>query len=111
MKIQEKEMLGLDVYQDPVKDHDYIVTVDVARGVGEDYSAFIVADITEFPHKIVAKYRNNEIKPMLFPNVIYEVSKSYNNAYILCEVNDVGDQVGLQSFNMTWNTKISSCAL
>ena len=44
-----KEMLDLDVYQDPVKDHDYIVTVDVARGVGEDYSAFIVADITEFP--------------------------------------------------------------
>ena len=88
-----KRNAGLDVYQDPVKDHDYIVTVDVARGVGEDYSAFIVADITEFPHKIVAKYRNNEIKPMLFPNVIYEVSKSYNSAYILCEVNDVGDQV------------------
>ena len=89
----KKRNAGLDVYQDPVKDHDYIVTVDVARGVGEDYSAFIVADITEFPHKIVAKYRNNEIKPMLFPNVIYEVSRSYNNAYILCEVNDVGDQV------------------
>ena len=88
-----KRNAGLDVYQDPVKDHDYIVTVDVARGVGEDYSAFIVADITEFPHKIVAKYRNNEIKPMMFPNVIYEVSRSYNNAYILCEVNDVGDQV------------------
>ena len=88
-----KRNAGLDVYQDPVKDHDYIVTVDVARGVGEDYSAFIVADITEFPHKIVAMYRNNEIKPMMFPNVIYEVSRSYNNAYILCEVNDVGDQV------------------
>jgi len=88
-----KRNAGLDVYQDPIKDHDYIVTVDVARGVGEDYSAFVVVDITEFPHKIVAKYRNNEIKPMLFPNVIYEVSKSYNSAYILCEVNDVGDQV------------------
>ena len=49
MKIQRKRNAGLDVYQDPVKDHDYIVTVDVARGVGEDYSAFIVADITEFP--------------------------------------------------------------
>ena len=89
----KKRNAGLDVYQDPVKDHDYVVTVDVARGVGEDYSAFIVADITEFPHKIVAKYRNNEIKPMLFPNVIYEVARSYNNAYVLCEVNDVGDQV------------------
>ena len=89
----KKKNAGLDIYQDPVKDHDYIITVDVARGVGEDYSAFIVADITEFPHKIVAKYRNNEIKPMMFPNIIYEIAKSYNSAYILCEVNDIGDQV------------------
>lgn len=50
-------------------------------------------DITEFPHKLVAKYRDNNIKPMLFPSVIYEVCKSYNEAFILCEVNDVGDQV------------------
>ena len=84
---------GLDVYEQPMKDHDYVCTVDVARGVGNDYSAFIVADITTFPHKIVAKYRNNEIKPMLFPNVIWEVVKQYNNAFVLCEVNDVGDQV------------------
>ena len=84
---------GLDVYFEPEKDHDYVVTVDVARGVGGDYSAFVVVDITNFPHKLVAKYRNNEIKPMLFPNVIWEVAKSYNGAFVLCEVNDVGDQV------------------
>ena len=52
------------------------MTVDVARGVSEDYSAFVVVDITEFPHKIVGKYRNNEIKPMIFPNVIWEVAKN-----------------------------------
>ena len=84
---------GLDIYEQPMKDHDYVCTVDVARGVGNDYSAFIIADITSFPHKIVAKYRNNEIKPMLFPNVIWEVVKQYNNAFVLCEVNDIGDQV------------------
>ena len=84
---------GLDVYLDVEDDHDYVVTVDVARGVSEDYSAFVVVDITEFPHKVVAKYRNNEIKPMLFPNIIWEVAKNYNNAFILCEVNDIGDQV------------------
>jgi len=70
-----------------------LITVDVARGVGSDYSAFTVVDITQFPHKVVAKYRNNEIKPMLFPSIIDEVGRSYNEAYILCEVNDVGDQV------------------
>ena len=84
---------GLDVYEEPVKDHDYVMTVDVARGVGEDYSAFVCVDITEFPHKVVAKYRNNDIKPMLFPNIIYEIAKKYNSAFILCEVNDIGDQV------------------
>jgi hypothetical protein len=84
---------GLDVHADPEEQHDYIITVDVARGVGNDYSAFTVIDITTFPHNVVGKYRNNEIKPMLFPSIIVDVAKSYNNAYILCEVNDVGDQV------------------
>ena len=84
---------GLDVYEQPKDNHDYMITVDVARGVGFDYSAFVVVDITEFPHRLVAKYRNNEIKPMLFPNIIWQVGKNYNNAYILCEVNDIGDQV------------------
>ena len=84
---------GLDVYEVCKEDHDYVITVDVARGVGGDYSAFVVIDITEFPHRVVAKYRNNEIKPMLFPNIIWEVAKSYNDGFILCEVNDVGDQV------------------
>ena len=84
---------GMDVYEAPQENHDYVITVDVARGVGEDYSAFVVVDITEFPHKVVAKYRNNDIKPMMFPNIIYQLAKSYNNAFILCEVNDVGDQV------------------
>jgi hypothetical protein len=88
-----KKNKGLDVYEDSKEHRDYVITVDVARGVGNDYSAFVVVDITEFPHKVVAKYRNNEIKPMLFPSIIHEVAKAYNSAFILCEVNDVGDQV------------------
>ena len=84
---------GLDIYEKTQKEHNYIVTVDVARGLGNDYSAFIVFDTTEFPYKVVAKYRNNEIKPMLFPNIILDVAKGYNNAYVLVEVNDIGDQV------------------
>ena len=84
---------GLDIYENPIKDHNYIITVDVARGLGNDYSAFIVFDTTEYPYKVVAKYRNNEIKPMLFPNIILDVAKGYNQAYLLIEVNDIGDQV------------------
>ena len=84
---------GLDIYERVKEDHNYIITVDVARGLGNDYSAFIVADVTEFPYKVIAKYRNNEIKPMLFPNIIRDIAKAYNNAYVLVEVNDIGDQV------------------
>ena len=88
-----KRNAGLDIYEDPIKEHNYIMTVDVARGLGNDYSAFIVFDTTEFPYKVVAKYRNNEIKPMLFPNIILDVAKGYNGAFLLIEVNDIGDQV------------------
>ena len=84
---------GFDVYESPIKDHNYLITVDVARGLGNDYSAFVVFDITNFPYKAVAKYRNNEIKPMLFPSIIADIGKAYNKAFILCEVNDIGDQV------------------
>jgi len=84
---------GLDIYENCIKDHNYMITVDVARGLGNDYSAFIVFDITQFPYKVVAKYRNNEIKPMLFPNIVHNVAKGYNNAFLLIEVNDIGDQV------------------
>ena len=84
---------GGDIFENPKSEHNYVVTVDVARGVEKDYSAFCVFDVTEFPYKLVAKYRNNTIKPMIFPSVIYEFAKAYNNAYILCEVNDIGDQV------------------
>ena len=84
---------GLDVYENPIEGHEYIMTVDVSRGMKLDYSAFLVFDITSYPHKLVAKYRNNEIKPMLFPDIIVQVAKQYNNTWILCEVNDIGDQV------------------
>ena len=84
---------GLDVHKRAEKDHEYIITVDVARGIGGDYSAFVVFDITTLPYQVVAKYRNNEIKPVLFPSVILQVCKEYNNPYILVEVNDIGDSI------------------
>jgi len=84
---------GLLIYENPIKDHDYIITVDTARGIDGDYSCFIVFDITTFPHRTVARYKNNEIKPMLFPNIIMDVANAYNQAYVLIEINDIGEQV------------------
>ena len=84
---------GLDIYEDPIKGHSYTMTVDVARGVDGDYSAFCLFDTTEVPYKLVAKYRNNTVKPLLFPDIISQTANAYNHAYVLVEVNDVGAQV------------------
>ena len=84
---------GVDIYEDPQENHYYCITVDTARGIGGDYSAFVVFDITEMPYKVVAKYRNNKIAPMLYPNVIAKVGQDYNNAFVLIENNDIGGQV------------------
>ena len=88
-----KTSAGLDMYEKPVKDNTYIIIADVSRGTNNDYSAFVVFDVTTVPYKIVAKYRNNEIKPLLFPNIIHDVALAYNQAYTLVEVNDIGEQV------------------
>ena len=84
---------GLDVYQEPIQNHTYVMICDVARGVGLDYSAFSVFDVSKQPYRQVAKYRKNDISPMLYPNVIYTTAKKYNDAFVLVEVNDIGQQV------------------
>ena len=65
---------GVDIYEKPKKNHTYVCTVDVARGTVKDYSAFLVFDVTQMPYKVVAKYRSNEIKPYVFPNIISKVA-------------------------------------
>ena len=84
---------SLDVYERPMINRVYSMVVDVAKGVGGDYSAFTLIDITETPYRVVAKYKNNQISPLLFPNVIYKIGTEYNDAYVLIEGN-VGEQVG-----------------
>ena len=80
----------LNVYQDRLEGHQYVITVDVSKGRGQDYSTFNVIDISTEPFKQVAVYRNNNISPMLFPDIIYKYAKSYNNAYVVVESNDQG---------------------
>ena len=84
---------GLDIFERPDKNKIYVSTVDVARGITKDYSAFIIFDVTQMPYRIVAKYRNNEIKPLVFPNIIEQTCKAFNRAHTLIEVNDLGGQI------------------
>ena len=91
--ITPKRSGGLDVYELPQKNHIYTLTVDVSRGLSNDYSAFVVIDVTKAPYKIVAKFRDNDIKPIVFPSIIERVAKHYNSAFVLIEINDLGQQV------------------
>jgi len=84
---------GLDIYEEPTEGRTYAMTVDTARGIGGDYSTFTTIDVTTVPYKMVAKYRDNKIAPLLFPNIINKVAKDYNSAHVLIEVNDIGQQV------------------
>ena len=83
----------LDVYEEPKKGHTYITVVDCSEGVGKDYSAFSIIDVTEIPYKHVAKFRDNKLSPLIFPTYIYNISNRYNRAFILVETNNVGQQV------------------
>mgnify|MGYP001457741706 FL=1 len=81
------------VYKEVEKKHDYVMTVDVSKGRGQDYSTFNVIDISVRPFEQVAVYRNNTISPLLFPNIIYKYAKLYNDAYVVIEANDQGSLV------------------
>jgi len=84
---------GLDVYEEPIKNALYCMVVDTAQGKEQDYSAISIFDISQIPYRQVAKYRSNQISPMLYPDIIFQIGKKYNMAWILLEVNDVGSQV------------------
>ena len=91
---------GLDLYEFPIKavrdedteeliskPHSYVIVADTAKGVGGDYSAFVIIDVASVPYKLVGKFRDNKIAPMLYPSVIYKVARDFNMAYVLIEVN------------------------
>ena len=100
---------GIDLYKKPQENHTYMLTADVSRGTSNDYSAFLVFDITQMPYTIVAKYRDNEIKPLIFPSKIYDIAQAYNKAFVLIEINDIGEQVAnTLQFDLEYDNLIMS---
>ena len=102
---------SLDVYENPIPNHDYIICVDVSRGLAQDYSAFVVIDITHAPWRLVAKYRDKDVRPMILPNIIYNVATNYNNAYVLTEVNDIGEAVAGSLYYDVEYENVLMCAM
>jgi len=88
-----KDSFGLDIYEMPDYKKQYICVFDVSEGVGGDYSALSIFDVSQYPIKQVAKYRNKTVAPLMFPDVIYRFARMYNNAWVLGETNNIGQQV------------------
>ena len=78
------------IYETKIEGHEYIMTVDVAKGRGQDYSTFTVIDVSVNPFKQVATFRDNNISPMLLPDIVYKYASAYNDAYVIVESNDQG---------------------
>lgn len=89
----KKSPEGLKIYSEPLKERLYSIIVDTSRGKGLDYSAFIVVDVTEVPYRTVATFRNNNIASMVYPTVVHQTARFFNQALTLIETNDVGQQV------------------
>lgn len=88
------QVLGdVKIYTKPIKGNQYIGVVDTSRGLGGDYSAVVMFDITQVPYRVVATYKNNRISPLVFPQIIRSMADQYNQAFILVEINDIGEQV------------------
>jgi len=94
--IYEKD--NFEFFEKPQKDHLYVISVDVSRGKHHDYSAFSVFDVTNMPYKVVATYKDNAISTLELPHLVYNTAKQYNDAFILIEVNDLGEEVS----NIIW---------
>ncbi len=84
---------GIKVYQAPIPEHTYAVVVDTSRGKGLDYSAFSVIDVTSLPYRQVCTYKDNNISPLVYPSIIKRIGDYYNQAYVLVEINDNGQQI------------------
>ena len=80
-------------YEKPKEGVRYVMTVDVSKGRGQDYSTFNVIRIDDLGFAQVCTYRNNLVSPMLFPDIIVKVATLYNNAMVVIENNDAGQVV------------------
>jgi len=84
---------GMKMYTKPEANKAYVCIADVSRGKGLDYSAFSIIDVSKMPYNQVCVYRNNTITPIDYADILFRVCKSYNNATVLVEINDIGEQV------------------
>ena len=85
------ERRGVDsniwIWEPPNYTKDYVISADVSRGDGTDYSAFHVMDVEDC--KQVAEYKG-KLSTRDFGNLLVNVATEYNNALLVIENASIG---------------------
>ena len=102
---EDVEILSIDdphwaVFESPQPNDSYAVGVDVAAGVGRDYSViFVMSKMTNSP---VAVWRSNTVEPTNLSEVIIDIATEYGDALVLVESNNFGGIVLNQMRHEGW---------
>ncbi len=75
------------VWKPPVNEGQYLMTADVARGDGSDYSVAQVYDIQTMEQ--VAEYQG-KITPDMFAPLLFSIGSEFNDALMVIENNSLG---------------------
>jgi len=75
------------IWRKPDYTRSYVVTADVARGDGEDYSAFHIIDVESCEQ--VASYKG-KIEPVDFGNMLIAFATEYNDAVLIVDNANIG---------------------
>ncbi len=86
---------ALWIWREAVDGHEYIVSADVAEGMGEngDNSCFQVIDCATLEQ--VAEFYSNTVPPYIFAQILNEIALYYNTALLVVE--DMGPGVAVLS--------------
>ncbi len=85
------ERVGFDrnvwIWKYPLTEHKYIISADVARGDGKDFTTFHVIDLAT--GEVVAEYKG-KVAPDKFGDMLNEYGHMYNKALLCPENNSFG---------------------
>lgn len=85
--LRELEGAPLKVWFYPADSHEYVIGVDVAEGIEEDYSVATVMDKAN--HTTVARFRG-DLEPSALGEYLDMLGRWYNNALVGVEINNHG---------------------
>lgn len=87
-----RDEFGYLEIEEPEKASVYIISVDSARGINKDESAFTVIKINGIRYEEVANFKSKTIKPEKLANFVSSIANKYNNAHVIPENNYPGNE-------------------